>query len=171
MSWNELLDIGRELPDAKLDERLRRLAINHCCTVVYTSGTNRPQRGVMLSHDNLTWGSKMVLGVIRAPGFNRLPVPGEEVIMSYLPHSEIASQTVWYSTLLMRFWRSFCAPYVISNCVSLCLRIFRDSSLPNLTFLLRSFWVPLRSFCALFTLLYVFLQYLHSLVLRSDCSY
>ena len=48
----------------------------------------------MLSHDNLTWGSKMVLGVIRAPGFNRLPVPGEEVIMSYLPHSEIASQTV-----------------------------------------------------------------------------
>ena len=60
MSWNELLDIGRELPDAKLDERLRRIAINHCCTVVYTSGTNRPQRGVMLSHDNLTWCSKMV---------------------------------------------------------------------------------------------------------------
>ena len=35
-----------------------------------------------------------VLGVIRAPGFNRLPAPGEEVVMSYLPHSEIASQTV-----------------------------------------------------------------------------
>ena len=121
MSWNELLDIGRELPDAKLDERLRRVAINHCCTVVYTSGivlfkiflsslmmvfflmisgTNRPQRGVMLSHDNLTWGSKMVLGVIRAPGFNRLPVPGEEIIMSYLPHSEIASQTVRISEKL-----------------------------------------------------------------------
>merc|ERR1711981_1171976 len=60
----------------------------------YSSGTNRPQRGVMLSHDNLTWCSKMVLGVIRAPGFNRLPVPGEELIMSYLPHSEIASQTI-----------------------------------------------------------------------------
>jgi len=121
VSWNELLDIGRELPDAKLDERLRRVAINHCCTVVYTSGivilfliflsilmmfflmisgTNRPQRGVMLSHDNLTWGSKMVLGVIRAPGFNRLPVPGEEIIMSYLPHSEIASQTVRISEKL-----------------------------------------------------------------------
>ena len=64
------------------------------------SGTNRPQRGVMLSHDNLTWGSKMVLGVIRAPGFNRLPVPGEEIIMSYLPHSEIASQTVRISEKL-----------------------------------------------------------------------
>ena len=54
----------------------------------------------MLSHDNLTWGSKMVLGVIRAPGFNRLPVPGEEIIMSYLPHSEIASQTVRISEKL-----------------------------------------------------------------------
>ena len=32
--------------------------------------------------------------MIRAPGFNNLPAPGEEVIMSYLPHSEIASQTV-----------------------------------------------------------------------------
>ena len=32
--------------------------------------------------------------MIRAPGFNNLPAPGEEIIMSYLPHSEIASQTV-----------------------------------------------------------------------------
>ena len=61
LSWSELLDLGRELPDARLDERLRRVAINHTCTVVYTSGTNRPQRGVMLSHDNLTWCSKMVI--------------------------------------------------------------------------------------------------------------
>jgi len=94
VSWSELLDIGRDLPDGKLDDRLRRIAINHCCNVLYSSGTNRPQRGVMLSHDNLTWCSKMVLGVIRAPGFNNLPTPGEEVIMSYLPHSEIASQTI-----------------------------------------------------------------------------
>ena len=60
VSWSELLDIGRELPDGKLDDRLRRIAINHCCNVLYSSGTNRPQRGVMLSHDNLTWCSKMV---------------------------------------------------------------------------------------------------------------
>lgn len=94
VSWSQLLDIGRDLPEARLDDRLRRVAINHCCTLVYTSGTNRPTRGVMLSHDNLTWCSKMVLGVIRAPGFNRLPAPGEEIVMSYLPHSEIASQTL-----------------------------------------------------------------------------
>ena len=60
VSWSELLDIGRDLPDGKLDDRLRRIAINHCCNVLYSSGTNRPQRGVMLSHDNLTWCSKMV---------------------------------------------------------------------------------------------------------------
>ena len=33
-----------------------------------------------------------LLGLIRAPGFNKLPVAGEEIVMSYLPHSNIAAQ-------------------------------------------------------------------------------
>ena len=33
-----------------------------------------------------------LLGLIRAPGFNKLPVAGEEVVMSYLPNSTIAAQ-------------------------------------------------------------------------------
>ena len=32
------------------------------------------------------------MGLIRAPGFNKLPVAGEEIVMSYLPHSNIAAQ-------------------------------------------------------------------------------
>ena len=63
----------KSLPDAKLEERLSRVSINQCCTLVYTSGSSGPPRGVMLSHDNLTWTAKMAQGLIRAPGFNRSP--------------------------------------------------------------------------------------------------
>ena len=71
LSWEEMMELGKVLPDNKLDERLNRVSINQCCTLVYTSGSSGPPRGVMLSHDNLTWTAKMVQGFIRAPGFNR----------------------------------------------------------------------------------------------------
>lgn len=61
MSWPQLLDIGEDLPESRLDDRLKRIAVNHCCTLVYnTPESGAAPRGVMLSHDNLTWCSKMV---------------------------------------------------------------------------------------------------------------
>ena len=55
------MEIGEDLPESRLDDRLKRLAINHCCTLVYNSPeSGSGPRGVMLSHDNLTWCSKMV---------------------------------------------------------------------------------------------------------------
>ena len=61
ITWDQLLEIGMDLPEHKLFERLRRVAINQCCSILYTSGTDSgPVKGVMLSHDNLTWSSKMV---------------------------------------------------------------------------------------------------------------
>ena len=64
LSWSQLLDIGEDLPESRLDDRLKRLAINHCCTLVYDTPEKETSaagpRGVMLSHDNLTWCSKMV---------------------------------------------------------------------------------------------------------------
>jgi len=91
-SWPSVIELGQSLQDTRLYERLRKIAINQCCSVIYSSGRNSAPKGVMYSHDNLTWSAKMALGFIRAPGFNRTPMPGEEILLSYLPLSHISTQ-------------------------------------------------------------------------------
>lgn len=92
LSWEELSEIGKVLPDNKLDERLRRVSINQCCVVSYTSGVSQGgPRAAMFSHDNLTWSAKMMQGFIRSPGFNRPPAPGEEVVLSLFPLSHVSN--------------------------------------------------------------------------------
>ena len=58
LSWDELLDVGDGEAAHLLEERISGLAPNLCCHLVYTSGTTGPPKGVMLSHDNLTYTSR-----------------------------------------------------------------------------------------------------------------
>ena len=58
LSWDELLDIGDGESSDQLESRISNLAPNLCCHLVYTSGTTGPPKGVMLSHDNLTYTSR-----------------------------------------------------------------------------------------------------------------
>ena len=39
LSWDQLLQVGREQSDELLEERLEQQAVNQACMVVYTSGT------------------------------------------------------------------------------------------------------------------------------------
>ena len=39
LSWRELLQIGSKETDNALEERLKRIAINQCCGLIFTSGT------------------------------------------------------------------------------------------------------------------------------------
>lgn len=54
----------------------------------FQSGTVGEPKGVMLSHDSLTWASRCIGQ--RLPNLN----PGHEVIISYLPLSHIAAQVI-----------------------------------------------------------------------------
>lgn len=81
----DLLNRGNSLDDASLESRLRGIAINQCSTLVYTSGTTGNPKGVMLSHDNIVWTSKVA---IRNYGLEKRNFR----VLSYLPLSHVAGQ-------------------------------------------------------------------------------
>uniref|UniRef100_A0A8C1Y7U3 Long-chain-fatty-acid--CoA ligase ACSBG1 n=1 Tax=Cyprinus carpio TaxID=7962 RepID=A0A8C1Y7U3_CYPCA len=54
-SWEEFMGLGLEVSDQELDEVICSQKANQCCVLIYTSGTTGSPKGVMLSHDNITW--------------------------------------------------------------------------------------------------------------------
>lgn len=102
-TWKEFMEAGKDVPDETLQERMNELVPNKCCTLVYTSGTTGNPKGVMLSHDNLTWTAEA------ASRFVGVGETGIEQVISYLPLSHIAAQmldifmpiyavgTVWFA--------------------------------------------------------------------------
>ncbi|XP_060788740.1 long-chain-fatty-acid--CoA ligase ACSBG2-like [Neoarius graeffei] len=85
-SWEEFMELGRNEPDAPLDDIIASQKPNQCCTLIYTSGTTGQPKGVMLSHDNLTWTA------FTATYTANLSESTQEVVVSYLPLSHIATQ-------------------------------------------------------------------------------
>jgi len=87
ISWKDLMIRGKTLGDDELEARLRKIAVNQCCTLVYTSGTTGNPKGVMLSHDNITWNAMVAAQVHKFEKRNFR-------ILSYLPLSHIAGNMV-----------------------------------------------------------------------------
>lgn len=87
LSWKQLMEIGRQETDAALKEVQYGIAVNECCTLVFTSGTVGNPKAVMLTHDNLTWDAVAIS--------ERLQLKkGDETVVSYLPLSHVAAQIV-----------------------------------------------------------------------------
>ncbi|KAI4901675.1 hypothetical protein NFI96_008119 [Prochilodus magdalenae] len=91
-TWNEFMKLGEGVPDAQLDEVIKSQKANECCSLIYTSGTTGNPKGVMLSHDNITW-------ISNAAGRVAGVIVGEESVVSYLPLSHVAAQVndLWIS--------------------------------------------------------------------------
>src|SRR5690349_21271142 len=83
-TWDEFLAMGKEISDAKFDERLEQLEPGQLATLIYTSGTTGPPKGVMLSHENLAWTADIANGLIGGDE--------NDWALSYLPLSHIAEQ-------------------------------------------------------------------------------
>lgn len=84
--WNELDEIDTADVEEEYQKRSSQIVDNECCCLVYTSGTVGKPKGVMLSHDNITWTAHSL-----TVHFENLQM-GKEVIVSYLPLSHIAGQ-------------------------------------------------------------------------------
>ncbi|XP_034036051.1 long-chain-fatty-acid--CoA ligase ACSBG2 isoform X2 [Thalassophryne amazonica] len=89
-TWAEFMELGRNEPDTPLDKIIANQKPNQCCSLIYTSGTTGQPKGVMLSHDNLTWTALAISRHVRLTEAPR----AQEVVVSYLPLSHIAAQMV-----------------------------------------------------------------------------
>ncbi|XP_072261276.1 long-chain-fatty-acid--CoA ligase ACSBG2 isoform X1 [Pyxicephalus adspersus] len=89
-TWAELMQLGKDVPDAELDQIISSQNPNQCCTLIYTSGTTGQPKGVMLSHDNITWTAAAAGKTVRL----REATDQQEIVVSYLPLSHIAAQMI-----------------------------------------------------------------------------
>lgn len=89
--YKDFLEKGRnfvaQVPSDMIEKRMKAQKPGNCCTLVYTSGTTGPPKGVMISHDNYIWTAHTTLSKYE---FNY----GNETIVSYLPLSHVASQII-----------------------------------------------------------------------------
>ena len=83
-TWAKFLELGLNTSEPALDKRMAAQSADAMATLIYTSGTTGTPKGVMLSHDNLTWTAQTAVSMIGAKA-------GENLV-SYLPLSHIAEQ-------------------------------------------------------------------------------
>ena len=77
----------------------KSLLPNSCCNLIYTSGTTGNPKGVMLSHDNMTWDvRKFIKNINDRNGYD---MGSEQVLISYLPLSHIAAQMLDFMVACM----------------------------------------------------------------------
>jgi len=84
MTWQQFMDKGKEVAASEVEARLEALQEDQLATFIYTSGTTGPPKGVMLSHKNLAWTSKVAADVA--------DLRSTDCSLSYLPLSHIAEQ-------------------------------------------------------------------------------
>ncbi|MDZ7605459.1 MAG: long-chain fatty acid--CoA ligase [Cyclobacteriaceae bacterium] len=52
VSFNKFLELGKDIADQEIEQRMRNVAESDLATIIYTSGTTGEPKGVMLSHGN-----------------------------------------------------------------------------------------------------------------------
>ncbi|KAF3854837.1 hypothetical protein F7725_022892 [Dissostichus mawsoni] len=87
-SWEDFMELGLDVSEDELDDIIDSQRANQCCILIYTSGTTGKPKGVMLSHDNITWTANHASRV----GEMQPADTQQESLVSYLPLSHIAAQ-------------------------------------------------------------------------------
>jgi long-chain-fatty-acid--CoA ligase ACSBG len=82
-TWDGFLETADMLAD--LDARAANIKPGNCSTLIYTSGTTGNPKAVMISHDNVTWTTRVMCE-------KYMDLGPDDRIISYLPLSHIAAQ-------------------------------------------------------------------------------
>ncbi len=88
MTWEELLNAGKDVDDSTYEEAVASLQPGSLATFVYTSGTTGPPKAVMLTHQNVWWTA--------THSEQHIPIGGADNAraLSYLPLSHIAERMI-----------------------------------------------------------------------------
>jgi long-chain acyl-CoA synthetase len=84
LDWDSFLARGEAVDEVVIDQRLAGLAGDQLATLIYTSGTMGPPKGVMLSHGNLACTAANAQALVG--------LGAHDSTLSYLPLSHVAEQ-------------------------------------------------------------------------------
>ena len=86
-TFEAFMNLGASVEDNVITARTADVMPGHCSTLIYTSGTTGKPKGCMISHDNVTWTTRVILETY-------VPMNHTERCVSYLPLSHIAAQII-----------------------------------------------------------------------------
>ncbi|RLE17956.1 MAG: long-chain fatty acid--CoA ligase [Acidobacteria bacterium] len=92
MTYEQFLELGADISDEAVDERIKGVGPEDVATIVYTSGTTGIPKGAVLTHDNLTFTAQSVDGSTQI-------LEGDETLL-FLPLAHIFARTLVFSALV-----------------------------------------------------------------------
>ncbi|KAG5188597.1 long chain acyl-CoA synthetase [Tribonema minus] len=119
-TWSDFQQLGKDVGDAQVEERMAGQQPGHCCCLIYTSGTTGTPKAVMLSHDNITWTAQTALMHFSFKIGDRS--------ISYLPLSHIAAQILdMYGPMLCGSCVYFAQPDALRGSLGATLKAVRPT--------------------------------------------
>ena len=85
-TWEDFQNLGADIPESVVDERIEKVTPNSCATLIYTSGTTGEPKGVMCSHDSCVFNAKSAIQAVGLKDGDRF--------VGYLPLNHVAAQFV-----------------------------------------------------------------------------